>query len=570
MVAGQPELGPGRAAGHYSWQHRLPAASAGYLRWAGFAGLFFAGLLLGIMAVLLGALFQGQDLSLLPDEMLQPQLLRLVGGAVIQASLSAVLSIIVGAGCALCVFRRGMFFGRSALLTLSFLAMIMPTTVAAVSLLSLWGRQGVVRQSVNSLFGTDLLFAPYGLFMVILAHMFFNAPLVMRVCLSVLQAIPESQMKLAAQLRFGAGSYLRFIEWPAVKQALPSLFGLIFLLCFSSFSLVLMLGGGPAVSTLEVAIYTALRFEFNLPRAGALALLQLLISSVVILSLSRLELQSWTSRLDAMKTVPRSDRDRISVKSLDIFVVALFCLIVVGPVLSLILGIDIGGGAGLFHRPVFWSALFSSCLLGLTAAAASTAAALLLAAGRCHLQYFDHPLIRERGAEIIALSVSVYLVLPAIVLGTASFLLLRGIADLFASAFWLVLFSNTLMSLPFAARILMARYSAVVSRSHRLALSLNLRGYSYFSRIILPAMRHEIGLSLGLCCALSLGDFGVIALFGSDRFQTLPWLLYQYASRYGGPEAEVLSLLLLLLAVALYWLLYKSVGLWAERGLRPC
>jgi thiamine transport system permease protein len=31
--------------------------------------------------------------------------------------------------------------------------------------------------------------------------------------------------------------------------------------------------------------------------------------------------------------------------------------------------------------------------------------------------------------------------------------------------------------------------------------------------------------------ALSLGDLGAIALFGSDRIVTLPWLLYQKAWR---------------------------------------
>ena len=43
-----------------------------------------------------------------------------------------------------------------------------------------------------------------------------------------------------------------------------------FMLCFTSFTIVLALGGGPQNSTLEVAIYQAIFFEFDLPKAALL------------------------------------------------------------------------------------------------------------------------------------------------------------------------------------------------------------------------------------------------------------------------------------------------------------
>jgi thiamine transport system permease protein len=79
--------------------------------------------------------------------------------------------------------------------------------------------------------------------------------------------------------------------------------------------------------------------------------------------------------------------------------------------------------------------------------------------------------------------------------------------------------------------------------------------------ITLPSMRTEIGLSLGLCSALAMGDFGVIALFGSEQFRTLPWLLYQYSSRYGGGEAELLGLIMLGLALLKYFIFYTILRL---------
>ena len=82
--------------------------------------------------------------------------------------------------------------------------------------------------------------------------------------------------------------------------------GLVFLLCFTSFSLVLMLGGGPAVTTLEVSIYTALRFDFDMPMAGKLALLQLMICAGVVILLTMLTGRSWAGASAAPARLSRS------------------------------------------------------------------------------------------------------------------------------------------------------------------------------------------------------------------------------------------------------------------------
>ncbi|MGB0810610.1 MAG: hypothetical protein ACPGRU_05050, partial [Candidatus Puniceispirillaceae bacterium] len=102
-------------------------------------------------------------------------------GAGGQAFLSATLSVLLGLTAARSLHRRGQFFGRGVFLSLSFMAMIVPTTVAAIGLVQLWGRNGFLRQLTDALFGQDMLFPAYGLEMVILAHVLFNAPLVMRV-----------------------------------------------------------------------------------------------------------------------------------------------------------------------------------------------------------------------------------------------------------------------------------------------------------------------------------------------------------------------------------------------------
>jgi thiamine transport system permease protein len=51
---------------------------------------------------------------------------------------------------------------------------------------------------------------------------------------------------LAAQLGFAEREVWRVVEWPAIRRVAPGGCGVGLLLCFTSFALVLMLGGGPA------------------------------------------------------------------------------------------------------------------------------------------------------------------------------------------------------------------------------------------------------------------------------------------------------------------------------------
>ena len=92
--------------------------------------------------------------------------------------------------------------------------------------------------------------------------------------LQALQSVPTEQHQLAAQLNIKGFTFFRLIEWPYLKSQIVSAFVLIFMLCFTSFTIILALGGGPQNSTLEVAIYQAIFFEFDLPKAALFALVQ--------------------------------------------------------------------------------------------------------------------------------------------------------------------------------------------------------------------------------------------------------------------------------------------------------
>ncbi|MGL4405210.1 MAG: thiamine/thiamine pyrophosphate ABC transporter permease ThiP, partial [Notoacmeibacter sp.] len=113
---------------------------------------------------------------------------------------------------------------------------------------------------------------------------------------------------------------------------------------------------------------------------------------------------------------------------------------------------------------------------------------------------------------------------------------------------------NVFMALPFVMRILAPAWLASRERNDRLAASLGLAGMKRFYSVEGAALRALLVSALALGTALSLGDLGVVALFGSDTVQTLPSLLFARLGSYRSDDAAGLALLLMLLCLGLLWL----------------
>ena len=463
-----------------------------------------------------------------------------------QAGLSALLSLALAIPVARACWRRASSWRAAWLVPVSFLPVVMPTTVAATGLIAVWGQRGFVSEGLIFL-GLDGLPPIYGLGAVLLAHVFFNAPLMLRVLHGALASVPATQWRLSAQWGLSEWDRFRLVEWPVLRPVVPGLLALVFLLCFTSFSLILMLGGGPAVTTLEVSIYTALRFDFDMALAGKLALVQLVICGLVVIMLTRLTGRSWaaTSRPDGV--VPEQCGEATwSRRITDAAALSLFATITMLPVIAILAR---GVGAHIFtvaRWPAFHQSAITSILIAVTSGCLATGLALILASART----------RRSAAALsvwpLDLSISLYLSVSAIVLGTGLFILLRSVADVFVLAPLLVMLGNMLVALPFAYRILTGRLAALATTHDRLCAGLGLRGWRRLRLVTLPAITQELGFAAGLSSALSLGDMTIVALFGSQQFQTLPWLLYQTMARYRAGEAAALSLWLLGLTLLLF------------------
>jgi thiamine transport system permease protein len=108
-----------------------------------------------------------------------------------------------------------------------------------------------------------------------------------------------------------------------------------------------------------------------------------------------------------------------------------------------------------------------------------------------------------------------------------------------------------LMALPFVMRVLEPAIEDHRRQTARLTASLGVSGFSRLRRIDLPFLIGPILTALSFAMALSLGDLGAVALFGSSELTTLPWLVYSRLSSYRTNDADGLALLLGVICLAL-------------------
>jgi thiamine transport system permease protein len=483
-------------------------------------------------------------------------LLRVARFTLWQAVLSTLLSVAPALLVARALSRHPDFAGRRLILQLFTVPLALPAIVAALGILALYGHAGYFAGVLGRLGGGEWP-GIYGLSGILIAHVFFNLPLATRLFLEALGAVPADQWRLASQLGMTAAPAFRLIEWPALRAALPGVAGLVFMLCVTSFTLVLTLGGGPAATTLEVAIYQSLRFDFDPARAVVLTLMQIALTFVVVAALTRL---GATTVGDA--NLPVAPRRYLGVggieAGLNAGLVALALLFVAGPMAATVLAgleADLGRLAGeeavrraaLTSAGLAFLAALLSVVLSLSLIAARRALALQRRGGAMSL--LEHA--ADTGAGLV-------LVVPPIVVGAGWFLALRGAADVFAAAPIMVVTVNAVMAMPFVVRAVRPAYDAASERHERLCLALGIFGWNRLSLIDWPSLRRPLATGFAFATALSLGDLGVIALFGSDSVQTLPYLLLARMGSYRTADAAGLALMLglvcLMLVVAADWL----------------
>ena len=223
------------------------------------------------------------------------------------------------------------------------------------------------------------------------------------------------------------------------------------------------------------------------------------------------------------------------------------------PLAAVILsGLGADHGKLLGERQV-WQALAASVVIGISSALLAASAAWALAAA----QYSFAKSNSSRAAQLVQSVPLALLGLPSLVLGVGWFLFVIKIGLPLAIAPLLIVLANALMALPFAMQIIQPRLRENFDVNDRLAASLGISGAARLKVIDLPVMRPVLITACLFAFALSLGDLGVVTLFGADQVLTLPSLVFQKMGSYRSNDAAGLALYLTLLTGLMTFLATK-------------
>ncbi len=526
------------------------------LSWSGillFLTLFFFLPLARILLV-------GLDFSALGSGTL-PYTLRVLGFTLFQALLSTLLTFLLGLPAAV-LLARFEFRGRSLLRMLTAIPFMLPTVVVASAFTAWLGARGWFNLALQALFQLE---APPVVFSgtlgaILTAHVFYNATIVIRMVGNSLNRLDPRLAQAAQTLGASPRRLFLLVTLPILRPALISALLLVFFFNFTSFGVILLLGG-PQFSTLEVEIYTQALTFLNLPLAAWLTLVQLVCTLVFAVLYSRLVTRQrlvTEPRADPPLR-PRSWRQRLFVAAMS----ALLCLFFALPLVSLPLrsvirlesergdrtqvhyGLTLDYYAELFinrrgsafHVPPGSALLNSVAYAGLTMLLALLlgfpAARALARPGRFE-RLIDPLLLLPLGASAVTLGLG--------------FILAYG---RWLASPWLVPLAHTLIALPFVIRVLQPALASIPDRLRQAAVTLGASPARVLWEVDWRLVRRPVLSAAVFAFTVSLGEFGATALLYRPEYPTLPVAIYRFLAQPGGMNyGQAMAMATILMVVA--------------------
>ena len=313
---------------------------------------------------------------------------------------------------------------------------------------------------------------------------------------------------------------------------------------------MLALGGGPQSTTLEVAIYQALKYDFNIPEALTLAWAQLLIAGGLFLMVSRFAGGRWQSvDTGRHEWTPRPEGWRARLMKSSYYLTWVVLLL---PLLALLPGIVLGDLAR-FKLEELVKPTLITLGLGVFSASMGMVLAYLMLIPIRHM----NTLGQSRRRILLEWLATHALVAPAMVISVGLFIFLLQRIDIDRWGIVFVALLNTALVIPFAVQKLKPRLYLFDAQYGALSRSLKLKNWALW-QIEWPFVKSVFMSTFALVLVLSMGDVAIFSIFGSTEYTTLPWLIYSYAGTYRIAEASMASVILLMLCAVILWSFEKG------------
>jgi thiamine transport system permease protein len=537
------------------WQRR--AAGLIYLVPLTFLALFFFYPLVKIFALSLAP--QGR-LDLSPFRTLCTDLyyLRVLGFTTGQALLSTLLTLLAGMPAAY-VFARYDFRGKSLLRSLTTLPFVLPTMVVAAAFTALFGPNGYLNTWLMAILRLDAapLRLQQTLALVLIAHVFYNTAIIVRMVGSFWANL-DPRIEEASRV-LGAGRWRTFRE-VTLPILLPSIIAaslLVFLFCFTSFGVILVLGG-PRWTTLEVEVYYQAVPFFNLPLAAALSIVQMIFTFAIMAAYTRLQARVAVPLhlhpTEATQRHPASLQAQLIVWSS----LGGLLLLLLAPLLALVdRSFSLEGAytlryyKALFTNPsqsYFYVPPAEAIRNSLLVAGATVLLSVIIGLVSAYLLSGPSSLWRAFLDPLFMLPLGT----SAVTLGFGYIVALdRPPLNLRASPLLLPL-AHTLVAFPFVVRSLLPVLRSMHPHWREAARVLGASPPRVIQEIDLPIVARALLVGAVFAFTVSIGEFGATLLIARPNFPTMPIVIYRLLGAQGAlnqGQGLAMSTLLMIVCV---------------------
>lgn len=489
---------------------------------------------------------------------------EVLGFTFYQATLSTLLTVLIGLPAAW-LFAHYQFPGKSLLRALTAIPFMLPTVVVAAGFNALLGPRGWINLGLMALLGRETPPIPFAgtLTAILLAHVFYNTTIVIRIVGNALAHLDPRLGQAARSLGADSWRVWRYVTLPLLRPSLLAAGLLVFLFDFTSFGVILLLGG-PRFATLEVEIYVQALQLLNLPLAALLSMLQLictlLLSSAYTRLLGRSMVASGPRPAESNLRRARSWRERAFVFVMSSLLMAFFVLPLLAPSLRSIARLEPARGErvqiqpaltlayyaelfinrreSLFYIPpvqaVFNSLAYAGATVLLSLLLGFPAAFALARPGRLE-RWLDPLLMLPLGASAVSLGLG-------FIIAFGRLLTLP----------WLVPLAHTLVALPFVIRTLQPALASIPDRLRQAARSLGASPLQVWLTVDWPIVRRALLAAATFAFTVSMGEFGATALLSRPQYPTIPVAIYRFLAQPGGLNyGQAMAMSTILMAVTL-------------------
>ncbi|MHA2310950.1 MAG: ABC transporter permease [Candidatus Thorarchaeota archaeon] len=533
-------------------------------RWAAIASplvLLSVFLVFPVVAVLFEGLVFGPGSSFI-EAVSSAITQRVLNFTVAQALVSTILVVIMGLPGAFLLARIRMR-GKSLLRASLIVPFALPPIVVVVGFLRVFGEYGILDSILMALIGAteSLLNLANGITGIILAHTFYNIPLVIVMVSSALERL-DPEIEETAEI-LGANTYqkFRYIILPHIRSSLLAASILTFLFCFMSFPIVLALGEGRYM-TLEVQIWFAFR-SFDFGEASSLAMIQILITIALAYSYIRLgRIDENGGRTASVKTFS-FDEIGLKWKAASLFYLSLIAVLVAGPIIAIAQAAVYNPFSGQYTVEGFTNLLdpsvgggFLPLVNSLLYAVLATILAIILGIPLAFLHR-----TRRRGLPTIASTMTLLpLGISAI---TVAYGLMRIIAvplGLTTNPWVLIVIAQTIIGLPFSARAIEISLSSIDNEILEQAESLGASRLQRFFYVELPLLAPGILAGGVFAFAMAVGEMSATLFIALQQNTTLAVVIYQYLGVRRMVEAGAAAFVLVAICFIAFLAIEKLSG----------